>query len=68
MNVREVGFRSILHDEADTSGTEIVRKMMFLAGSEEEERCAQSTGNQMSVINIAYSRSILIVKKAEVGY
>ena len=43
VNASEVGFRSILQDEEEISGTEIVRKMMFLAGSVEEERCAQRT-------------------------
>ena len=43
MKVREVGFRSILHDEAETSGTEMVRKTTFFSGGEEEERCAQRT-------------------------
>ena len=43
MNVREVGFRSILQDDEGMSGTEMVRKMIFLAGSVEEERCAQRT-------------------------
>ena len=43
MNVRELDLRSILHDEAGTSGTEIVRKMIFLFATVAEERCAQRT-------------------------
>ena len=57
MNVREVGLRSILQDEEEMSGTEIVRKMTFLAGSVEEERCAQRTiDTYQQIIRLQYVR------------
>ena len=42
----EVGFKSILHDEAGTSGTEIVRKMAFFSGTVAEERWAHKTSKE----------------------
>ena len=46
--VREVGCKSILHDEAGTSGTEMVRKMTFFSGTVAEERWAHRTRGKVS--------------------
>ncbi len=39
----ESGFKSILHDEAGTSGAEMVRKTTFFSGTDAEERWAHKT-------------------------